>query len=269
MKKFFTVILIFLFANICFCPLSFASVNYNNCKIIEKNGKIGISLDDKIIIKPVYKNVQRRNYNYFILQDDNDKYSYVRHSDGEITVLIENADFIDTWPKSYLLVKVEKNGKFGIEKYANKALQTIVPYEFDDITFCNYTYCIVKKGEKFGIRDILKENLKVGYEFDSIEPFKWENVLKVSANGKYGIYEYNKNKITKIKYEDIRIVNKGSHYYIQYKKNGKWKYLKSARLKLVTNTIKKGATYTVAITGLIITAPIWIWLLYSLSSELT
>lgn len=234
--------------------------------IVEKSGKKGVcSSRFDVIAEPIYKDIKIERYHYFILLDNNDKYSFLSGSKPLNPDVTDADEIILTYDIGTGFLVIKKNGKFGVEEYdfqKKGVTRNVLPYEYDSINNCNPINIIVEKDGKFGLADYKTGNIKVDIAYDEIKPLSSDygtfisgNLFKIRKDGKYAIYDYRKNKISKFKYDDVKIVKKdiNSDYYLVVKENGKNHYTKTSRIKLIAKKTGEAAQTTIAILTLPIT----------------
>lgn len=228
------------------------------------------SLSGEEILKPIYKKINYKQYNYWILQKDNDKYDIVYSSKNLNKEIISEADeilskkCIKSGEGTYIPVK--KYGKYGlILNYDKNAdIKTILPFEYDG--FGNYINCYSKKKGLQRFICIFKEDKAALFNLNTLAfdtDFLYENYeklgntsyLKVKTGDKYILYDMLNKKFGKSKYEDIRTGKFITEYYgqnIQVKKNGIWYY------KNPVSIIAQGTSYGILYAGAIVSMPVTI-----------
>lgn len=157
--------------------------------------------------------------------------------------------------------------------FANEYEKNIDKFKSNyEVVSCRELYCILKEDNKYAIANPLDGKLLTYFEFDEIIPLNPVLALKVRKNKqyskpKYGIYDLNKKRISKIEYDDIRLNQKNGKYFFEYNYKDKWRKLRGVRLKKVVNVTKNTAITVVTVPYLIITAPVWILFGYGLYKE--
>ena len=209
---------------------------YTNDKwgVIDSKGNIIIEpqYEEYIVIpdntKPVFictynVDYEKNTYNTKVLNEKNEEIVT-----GYDTVeAIENYDENNNlWYETNLL-KVSKNGKYGITDFSGRV---IVECQYDSIEALKGIKNVIlsKKNGKYGIIDhvgtVIIEN-----EYTSIKPIsdRYEDGYIVKdQKGKYGVINYTKSVALENKYDDIKQKYEKGKYYI-VKENGKWKIIDS------------------------------------------
>lgn len=257
-------------------PQNFDSIGYYfiNSKMgdvfmVEKNNRKGLlKKDGTVIYKPVFKNISIYSY-WILLKNENDLYNI---ADIEYNIIAENLEnvIIDTRNHidSYYYYIVVKNNKSGIIRYNAKTKESkkTVDYIYDSINRDSIKFekiCfIAEKNGKFGIISADEGEKIVEFIYDSIEHLLFDEYYKFCLNGKCGFYNWENKQLSPIEYEDVRIKYVGDKFFIQVKHNGKWHYLKKAKV------FKTRVAYTAKMTGVaiiaVVCAPFMLLLYYSM-----
>lgn len=124
------------------------------------------------------------------------------------------------------VLKVEKNGKFGLIDLLGKEL---LPVEYDEITVLDgiENSIIIKKGDNIGLVNdtgsiIVECNYK---EIKNLGSTYKDGYITVDDNGKYGVISATKRQILDNKYEEIKQIALKEYYVV--KEDGKTKLINS------------------------------------------
>ena len=163
----------------------------------------------------------------------NEKYKNLRTSLIFVTLLFFlykpafadecNIKFDKQYCDKYGYCFFEKDGKKGV--YHKNSCSILADAEYESIEYFhlfNKSF-IMKKDNKYGVKQYLpmEEILILPFEYDSVKRYS-NFLLKVEKNGKFAIYDAEKNELTKF-YDDIEYVKDDGIYITQ---NGKRKHLK-------------------------------------------
>jgi hypothetical protein len=95
-----------------------------------------------------------------------------------------------------------KNKKFGLITCFNN---TVLPFEYENISDIKHNQCIIKKNESFYLYDMVKKGFQaLNYEWLDNMHSDW---IRVKRNGKYGIINYRNESIINCDYDRIKIYN--------------------------------------------------------------
>ena len=136
---------------------------------------------------------------------------------------IENYDSSNTlWYEDDVL-RVKKDGKYGLVDFKGKQIADCIYEEIVALKGTSNSLLTTKDGKK-GIIDntgaVILDN-----EYKSIVAFseKYENGYIVQyENGKYGVMNWNKTVALEAKYDEVKPIYASGDYYV-VKENGKWK----------------------------------------------
>ncbi len=124
------------------------------------------------------------------------------------------------------VLKVEKNGKFGLIDLLGKEL---LPVEYDEITVLDgiENSIIIKKGDNIGLVNdtgsiIVECNYK---EIKNLGDTYKDGYITVDNNGKYGVISATKRQILENKYEEVEQLALKEYYIV--KEDGKTKLINS------------------------------------------
>ena len=207
---------------------------------IFENNKWGV-IDSKanVIIEPTYSEMiiipdntkdvfvctydvdyENNTYKSKIVDKDN-KQIYLDYDKVEV---IYNKDKSNNLWYEKNVLKVQKNGKYGLINYEGK---NILPCEYDSIyavegvTSVFVTIKDAKQGLCDNVGNIIIEN-----EFADIKPLttKYENGFIVkNSEGKYGVIKYNTVQVFETKFDDIKSIYANSMYVVKIE--DKWKVI--------------------------------------------
>lgn len=176
----------------------------------------------------------------------------------ETVEAIENYDESNTiWYEADVL-KVKKDGKYGLVDFKGKKLAECDYTEIVSLKGTSNSLLTTRDGKK-GIVDntgaVILDN-----EYKNIQAIsnKYENGYIVQAqNGKYGIMNWNKTVAVETKYETVKPIYGAGNYYV-VKENGKWKVVDTVEGSYLTGiyddiisinddyaVVKKGKKYGV------------------------
>lgn len=205
-----------------------------------ENNKWGV-IDSKanIIIEPSYDEIiliPDNTKDVFVCTYDVDyenntyKSKIVDKNNNQIYLDYDKVEVIYNKDKSNNLwyeknvLKVQKNGKYGLINYEGK---NIVPCEYDSIYAVEgvtSVFVTIKDGKQ-GLCDNVG-NIIIENDFAEIKPLttKYENGFIVkSSEGKYGVIKYNTVQVFETKFEDIKSIYANSMYVVKIE--GKWKVI--------------------------------------------
>ncbi len=203
---------------------------YDNGKwgVIDSYGEyvIDATYDDMIIIPDSTKAVFICTYdvNY---QDGTYKTKVLNEKNKEIIKGYEKVEAISNYDKSENLwyetgvVKVQKNGKFGLADFAGKE---ILACDYDKIESIQglQTALLITKDGKYGVCDIsgnviIEPNYK---EIKKIEDNYKNGFIVVNDEGKCGIIGFDKQEVLECKYDEIKPINSTEVFIV--KQDGKY-----------------------------------------------
>ena len=195
-----------------------------------------------------YSSVRKFNNGFGIVRKDN-KYGYINEEYDEIVPCI----YDEASPFEFSCACVKKNGKYG---YIDKKGDELTPCVFDEVFSFNHGISIVRIGELFGainnkgetvipieyqiladfsffgpiilvaVKDKrfgainLKNKIIVPFEYDLIESPIFDGMIKVSKNGKKGVFNKTGILAVPIQYDEIEIHSAAGSYSVC--NNGKW-----------------------------------------------
>lgn len=196
------------------------------------NGKWGVmDQTGKIIIEPEYdemitipnpkvdifialQNVdyETNTYKTEILNEEGQEL----FADYDLVEVIENQDKLgNLWYEDGVL-KVNKDGKYGLINYSGKE---ILPIEYDKIESLKGTKnsIIITKEEKKGLCDnegniIIKPEYK---EIKSIDDDYKNGYIVINTEGKYGVIDFTKSQVLEEKYDNIKETTSNGLYIVK------------------------------------------------------
>ena len=138
---------------------------------------------------------------------------------------IENYDKDNTLWYEEDVLKVKKDGKYGVIDFKGKTVADCIYDSIDAIKGTSNSLITVKDSKK-GLIDNTGAVI-IDNEYKNIVAIsdKYENGYIVQAqNGKYGVINCNKKVALAAKYEDVKAIY-GNGIYFVVKENGKWKII--------------------------------------------
>lgn len=207
---------------------------YTNSKwgVIDSKGNIVIepTYDETIIIPDSTKamfictydvNYNKNTYKTKVLNEKGEEIMT-----GYDTVeAIENYDKDNTLWYEEDVLKVKKDGKYGVIDFKGKTVADCIYDSIDAIKGTSNSLITVKDSKK-GLIDNTGAVI-IDNEYKNIVAIsdKYENGYIVQAqNGKYGVINCNKKVALAAKYEDVKAIYGNGIYYV-VKENGKWKII--------------------------------------------
>ena len=217
---------------------------------VYENGKWGVidtkantiikpSYDEMIIIPDSSKDIFVCTYD--VNYENNTYKSKIINKKGEekfknydkVELIYNNDEWNNLWYEKNIL-KVQKNGKYGLINYEGKE---ILACQYDDIYSLKgvASVAITVKDGKLGLCDNVG-NIIIENEFAEIKGLttKYENGFIVKSNdGKYGVIKYNTVQVLDTKYEDIKNIYGNSMYVV--KENDAWKVINEEEEVILAN----------------------------------
>ena len=139
------------------------------------------------------------------------------------------------------VLKVQKDGKFGLINLSGKEL--IAP-QFEEISCLKYVQnsYLTKKDGKFGLIDNAG-NIIIDNAYDSIKALtnKYEDGYVVEKGGKFGLINYHKEQVLETKYNKILPLTSGSLYIVN--EEGSFKLVGTNNETKFSNEKLQFATY--------------------------
>ena len=211
----------------------FALYSQNKWGVINQDGVevIQPSYQEMIVIPDKTKDVFICTYN---VNEETGTYKTkaVNSKNEEILTGYDQIEALDNMDKNSNVwyeenvLKVEKNGKFGLIDLLGKEL---LPVEYDEITVLNgiENSIIIKKDNKIGLvndtgSDIIECNYK---EIKNLGDTYKDGYITVDENGKYGVISATKRQILENKYEEIKQIALKEYYVVS--EDGKTKLINS------------------------------------------
>lgn len=175
-----------------------------NSLIIEKDGKVGLSDSESIIITPEYKEIKGIQNDYkngYIVVNDEGKYGIIDFN--KTTILETKYDEIKDICASGMYV-VKEDGKYVI---IDKNDEKIIDDSFEDIKEISDNYIVIEKNNKYGVID--KENNKIiDTSYQDISIMNSEYFI-AKKDDKYGILNKNQETVLNFEYKDISYISSG------------------------------------------------------------
>lgn len=220
--------------------VSYFSVFTNNkWGVINSQGKTVIEpIYEEMIIVPNSKkavfiaidnvNYDTKEYKTIVLNEKNN----TLFTEYELVEAIDNYDENNNLWYEENVLKVKKDGKYGLIDYAGKQL---LQCEYDDIYSLKGTSnsLIIKKDDLLGLVDC-KGNVIIEPNYTNIIAVSDDytsGYIVVNSEGKYGLVDFNKTVILEAKYQDIKQITSNNIYVV--KESDSYKLIdKSANLIL-------------------------------------
>jgi len=204
-------------------PITFddARSNYDGGILrIKKNNKWGyITTEGEIVIPCSYDQVWLNAYE--VITE-----SRMRYRGDRLTVVKLNGNYA-FGDFSENLVGVKKNAKWG---FINKEGETIIPFIYDALGYGLYeNLAMVRLGAKWGCID-KKGTIIIPIKYSSLNWLGSRNLLMASEDKQYGIINCKGETIIPAEYEEFWELSGG---YLSAKKNGKWGVLDYDNNKIV------------------------------------
>jgi hypothetical protein len=201
-------------------------------KIIKKNGLLGIKNNEgKIIINQMYDSIKLANRSWFNYRNEDITLACYkgkkvdlclleqRNNNTECKILKTDYDLIANYYNEKTLLRVGKNGKFGMVKIINNQLLETIPVIFDAISSVyNDSLVLVKENNLWGIWNISFKNLELGFQLNKIKYFN--RGYAVSKNNKWALLNVDFVVNTPFIYDNIKEFPCEENYYFLV--NGKW-----------------------------------------------
>lgn len=201
----------------------------NKWGVIDSKGNIIIepTYDEAIIIpdntQGVFLCMNNVNYenNTYQIKALNEKNQEI-FTDYELVEAIENHDSDNTlWYEAGIL-KVRKDGKYGIIDLKGNQLVSCIYDSIEVITGTSNSLVTVKDGKQGLIDNTGAVIIENNYQDIQAISDQYENGYIVQANGKYGVISLNKAVVLDTKYDRVKKVYGNSKYYV-VEENGKLK----------------------------------------------
>ena len=151
----------------------------------------------------------------------------------KIELIYNNDESNNLWYEKNIL-KVQKDGKYGLIDYDGKEILPCKYENIDSLKGVTSVYVTVKDGKQ-GLCDNIG-NIIIQNEYAGIKALtaKYENGFIVkSAEDKYGVIKYNTVQVLDTKYEDIKNIYSNSMYVV--KENGSWKVINEEEQTILAN----------------------------------
>ena len=191
-------------------PNEYQSITYeeeNGILIIEKSGKFGVcNIEGNILIPVEYKQIDVTG---MYLYAQNDQGTTVYDSEGKEVSISSNISILNTVNENYKIKINNENGtKYGV---INKNEKSIIgeKYNYIEYLFDNYFIASNENG-KLGILND-KEEIKVEFNYDSLQKIEETDVLKAVISEKKLTQIYSKN-LEKMCEMENAIVDKKDEY---------------------------------------------------------
>ena len=207
-----------------------------NYVTIEKDGKVGVTDGENVIIEPQYEKIiiPNQHRDVFMCQDgENSK--FVNSKNEKIFNDYSNVELIEYDTEKYEknILKYEKNGKYGVLSVTGKNI-TEAKYE-ELANFANKEgELLVKENGEYGIIDE-KGNVKINNKYDSIQSdgyYTDENGYKKSGyivcvitndGYRYGYFDSEGVKVLEAEYNQItRLTQMKNDIYLIVAQNGQY-----------------------------------------------
>jgi len=204
--------------------MSYFSVFSNNkWGVINSSGKtvIDLSYEEMIVVpnskKPVFiametVDYETKTYKTKVLDDKNN----IIFTEYELVEAIDNYDENNNLWYEENVLKVKKDGKYGLIDYSGKELLACA---YDDIYSLKGTAnsLILKKDNQLGLADC-KGNIIIEPAFANIIAVDKDytaGYIVVNSEGKYGLIDFNKTVILETKYQDIKQISANNMYVVK------------------------------------------------------
>ena len=194
------------------------------------NGKWGV-IDSKgeYVLKPTYDSmviVPDNNEKVFICQDqdlDNNTFkSYVidekgnkKFTDYENVEVMQNVDKYNQIFYDTNILKVKKDGKYGLINYKGKELLACEYQDIEPLKYVSNSF-VITKDDKKGLVDASGSKI-IETEYTDIQSltYKYEDGYIVkNSDGKYGLFNYNKQSVLECKYDEIKNITGSGMYAV-------------------------------------------------------
>ena len=191
--------------------------------VMDTKGNIVISpsYEEMIIIpdntKPVFLCMTDVDYsaNTYSTKAINEKNEPIFTDYEKVEALYNNDENNNLWYESNVL-KVQKNGKYGLINFDGKDLTECTYDSIEVIPGTKSAYVTTLNGKKGVIDNIGKVIIENKYSEITSLTNKFENGFIVkNEQGKFGVINYDKTEATAIKYDDIKHVYGNSMYVVK------------------------------------------------------
>lgn len=221
---------------------------------IYENGKWGV-IDTKqnVIIEPIYDemiiipdnskpifictintNYETQTFETKVLNDKN-KELYTNYD--KVEVIYNNDNSNNLWYENNVL-KVQKNGKYGLIDIEGNEILNCEYNEIKAITSTKNAFITIKDGKQGIVNNIGNILLENNYTQVNSLTTKYENGFIVKGdNGKFGIVNSTGEKILEEKYEEIKNIYGNNMYVV--KENSKWKIVDTEQNTYLENSFEE------------------------------
>lgn len=220
--------------------------------ICKKDNKFGLySKDGKQILKNEYKILEEIGSKYILTVDFNDKYQIFVVQDDEAKPLDIKYSRLTKVFDNFLICQ-SVNNKYGLISLGVDEILTLIEAEYDEITYLNYRYFLIKKDNKYGLT--YYGRIVVPCDCDSVE-YLGNGYYKLNKNNKYAYYDSKGNRrvLSDFIYEDIKLSNNPDS--IMVKEDILWKSIPRVTFEDKFNDFKDDMQWVLFIARVIITAP--------------
>lgn len=184
--------------------------------IVGKDGKYGyINEEYDEIVPCVYDEALPFEYNCACVKKEG-KYGYIDKTGAELTPFV----FDETFSFNHGISIVRIGELFGA---INNKGETVISLEYQllaDFSFFGPIILVAVKDKRFGAIN-LKNKTIVPFEYDLIESPIFDGMIKVSKNGKKGVFNKTGILVVPIQYDEIEIHSGAAGTY-SVCNNGKW-----------------------------------------------
>ena len=237
------------FQNVTSIPLNgiASEIPYEkNVLMFEKNGKYGvINFDGKVVVKPIYDEIQSLTYKEGELLVKKDNKCGVVNTKGAIIIKPEYDTIVadnyyieqEKYKFSGYIVskKIDENYNYGYIKYDGKILlkpEYTNISRIIDIEDNENIYLIAQNKSKTGL--IKNKEVLVDFNYKELQYNKENNILLAKKNAKLGILNLQGQEILPLKYDDLSINGE----YVYTKNEDEEKYFDIKGNEIQDNTYK-------------------------------
>ena len=194
--------------------------NFSGSKALVKSGEwYFIDTDgNKCENLPIQPKEKPEFHRGLVFAEDIDRNEYLINSHGKILHVLSEVDRDDFRSTTDNLIRIKQSGKWGITDTLGNV---IVPFYYENITYCSDRIILVKIDGKYGLIDR-------NAEYKEIVPIKYDwiiyhadDLFSVKIDGKHGLINSKNKFLIPPEYDNI-----GNSYegMIKLKKDDKWGY---------------------------------------------
>ncbi len=217
---------------------------YTNEKwgVIDGNGKIIIEPtytemitipDSKVDLFITMSNVDYENNTYktTVINSKNE----TKFTQYDLVEAIENIDDSNTLWYEQGVLKVKKDGKYGLIDYTGKIILSVEYDKIEALKGIKNSF-IIQKDEQTGLCDN-KGNVIISPEYDGVYEIgkEYQNGYIVKKDDKYGVIDFTGNSVLDVKYEEIKPITSSGNFVVKI--NGKLNVVNNKKEETVLNNI--------------------------------